>query len=52
MGFVGALPEKPDTGGRAARADWVQQNASLATSGQLAAQEVLAAVRPSDKLLA
>lgn len=33
-----------DDGGRAARAGWVQQHASLETSGQHAAQEVLATV--------
>ncbi len=32
-----------DKGGRAARAAWVQENASLATSGRLAATEVVAA---------
>ena len=35
-------PEQGD-GGRAGRADWVQQHASLATSGKLAASEVIAA---------
>ncbi len=34
-----------DDDGRAARAAWVQQHASLATSGQHAAREVLAAVK-------
>ena len=51
MGRILAAQESgEDDGGRSARADWVQQNASLATSGQLAAQEVLAAVRPTNKL--
>ncbi len=35
-------PEHGD-GGRAGRAAWVQQHASLATSGELAASEVIAA---------
>jgi glycosyltransferase involved in cell wall biosynthesis len=35
---------KSDAGGREARAGWVQQHASLATSGQHAAAEVLSAV--------
>ena len=33
-----------DDGGRAARAGWVEENASLARSGKLAASEVAAVV--------